>query len=107
MSKLRWASKPSTKLAAALVDQGFEVSSRSVLRLLHRLGYSLQANAKVTEGKQHPDRDAQFRYLNDMATSFIDDDQPVISVDTKKKLRHEVARSERTRRGEVRPMPAV
>lgn len=85
MSKLRWASKPSTKLAAALVDQGFEVSSRSVLRLLHRLGYSLQANSKVTEGKQHPDRDAQFRYLNDMATSFIDDDQPVISVDTKEK----------------------
>ena len=85
MSKLRWTSKSSTKLAAELVDQGFEVSSRSVLRLLHRLGYSLQANAKVTEGKQHPDRDAQFRYLNDMATSFIDDDQPVISVDTKKK----------------------
>ena len=107
MSKLRWTSKSSTKLAAELVDQGFEVSSRSVLRLLHRLGYSLQANAKVTEGKQHPDRDAQFHYLNDMATSFIDDNQPVISVDTKKKLRHEVARSERTRRVEVRPMPAV
>ena len=85
MSKLRWTSKSSTKLAAELVDQGFEVSSRSVLRLLHRLGYSLQANAKVTEGKQHPDRDAQFHYLNDMATSFIDDGQPVISVDTKKK----------------------
>ena len=85
MSKLRWTSKSSTKLAAELVDQGFEVSSRSVLRLLHRLGYSLQANAKVTEGRQHPDRDAQFHYLNDMATSFIDDNQPVISVDTKKK----------------------
>ena len=85
MSKLRWTSKSSTKLATELVDQGFEVSSRSVLRLLHRLGYSLQANAKVTEGRQHPDRDAQFHYLNDMATSFIDDDQPVISVDTKKK----------------------
>ena len=85
MSKLRWTSKSSTKLAAELVDQGFEVSSRSVLRLLHRLGYSLQANAKVTEGKQHPDRDAQFHYLNDMATSLIDDGQPVISVDTKKK----------------------
>jgi len=56
-----------------------------VLRLLHYLGYSLQANAKVTEGRQHPDRDAQFRYLNDMAVSFIDDDQPAISVDTKKK----------------------
>ena len=65
--------------------QGFDVSSRTVLRLLHRLGYSLQANAKVTEGRQHPDRDAQFRYLNDEADAFIDDGQPVISVDTKKK----------------------
>ena len=65
--------------------QGFEVSARTVLRLLHRLGYSLQANAKVTEGRQHPDRDAQFRYLNDMADGFIDDGQPAISVDTKKK----------------------
>jgi len=52
---------------------------------LHRLGYSLQANAKVTEGRQHPDRDAQFGYLNDQAEEFIADDQPVISVDTKKK----------------------
>ena len=45
----------------------------------------LQANAKVTEGRQHPDRDAQFHYLNDMAEAFITDDQPVISVDTKKR----------------------
>jgi Rhodopirellula transposase DDE domain len=85
MSLLRWTSKSSTNLAADLVRQGFEVSSRTVLRLLHDLGYSLQANAKVTEGRQHRDRDAQFRYLNDMAVAFIDDDQPVISVDTKKK----------------------
>lgn len=85
MSLLRWTSKSSTNLAGDLVRQGFEVSSRTVLRLLHQLGYSLQANAKVTEGRQHADRDAQFRYLNDMATSFIDDDQPAISVDTKKK----------------------
>ena len=85
MSKLRWTSKSSTKLADDLVGQGFEVSSRSVLRLLHRLGYSLQANAKVNEGRQHPDRDAQFRYLNDLADAFVDDGQPVISVDTKKK----------------------
>jgi len=85
MSLLRWTSKSSTNLAEDLVRQGFGVSSRTVLRLLHRLGYSLQANAKVTEGRQHPDRDAQFRYLNDMAAAFIDDDQPVISVDTKKK----------------------
>lgn len=85
MSRLRWTSKSSTNLADELCRQGFEVSSRTVLRLLHRLGYSLQANAKVTEGRQHPDRDAQFHYLNDMAETFIDDDQPVISVDTKKK----------------------
>lgn len=85
MSLLRWTSKSSTKLAGELVGRGFDVSSRTVLRLLHHLGYSLQANAKVTEGAQHPDRDGQFRYLNDLAQGFIDDDQPVISVDTKKK----------------------
>ena len=85
MSLLRWTSKSSTKLAADLVAKGFEVSSRTVLRLLHQLGYSLQANAKVTEGRQQPDRDGQFRYLNDLALSFIDDSEPVISVDTKKK----------------------
>ena len=85
MSRLRWTSKSSLKLAEELVTQGYEVSARSVQRLLHRLGYSLQANAKVTEGRQHPDRDAQFLYLNEMADTFIDEDQPVISVDTKKK----------------------
>lgn len=85
MSLLRWTSKSSTKLADELVGRGFEVSSRTVLRLLHYLGYSLQSNAKVTEGRQHPDRDAQFGYLNDMAAGFIDDGQPAISVDTKKK----------------------
>ncbi len=85
MSRLRWTSKSSTKLADELVRQGYDVSSRTVLRLLHRLGYSLQANAKVTEGRQHPDRDAQFGYLNEQADAFIGDDQPVISVDTKKK----------------------
>jgi len=53
--------------------------------LLHKLGYSLQANAKVSEGRQHPDRDAQFNHLNDTASAFIDDGQPVISVDSKKK----------------------
>jgi len=85
MSLLRWTSKSASKLAEDLLRQGFTVSARTVLRLLHRLGYSLQANAKVTEGRQHVDRDAQFRYLNDMAASFIDDTQPAISVDTKKK----------------------
>ena len=82
MSKLRWTEKSSTKLAAELVTQGFDVSSRTVLRLLHCLGYSLQANAKLNEGTQHLDRDAQFRYLNSQASAFIDANQPVISVDT-------------------------
>ena len=61
------------------------MSTRTVLRLLHQLGYSLQANAKVTEGAQHPDRDGQFGYLNEMAARFLADGQPVISTDTKKK----------------------
>jgi transposase len=85
MSLLRWTSKSSVNLAEELARRGFSVSSRTVLRLLHQLGYSLQANAKVTEGRQHPDRDEQFRYLNDTAASFIANGQPVISVDTKKK----------------------
>lgn len=84
MSLLRWTSKSAPKLADELVRKGFDVSSRTVLRLLHHLGYSLQANAKVTEGRQHPDRDGQFRYLNDTAATFIAQGQPVISVDTKK-----------------------
>ena len=85
MSLLRWTSKSSVKLAGELDRRGFHVSSSTVLRLLHLLGYSLQANAKVTEGRQHPDRDLQFRYLNDTAASFIATGQPVISVDTKRK----------------------
>ncbi len=56
--------------------------------------YSLRANTKTVEGKQHPDRDAQFRYINSRVAQFLAAGLPVISVDTKKKLRHEVARSE-------------
>lgn len=85
MSLMRWTSKSSVKLAEELQRRGFSVSSSTVLRVLHYLGYSLQANAKVTEGRQHPDRDEQFRHLNDTAASFITRAQPVISVDTKKK----------------------
>ena len=88
MSLLRWTSKSAAKLADELVRQGFKVSARTVLRLLHQLGYSLQANAKVTEGAQHPDRDGQFNYLNEMAATFIAEGQPVISTDTKKKGKH-------------------
>lgn len=85
MSLLRWTSKSAVKLSEELVRQGYRVSARTVLRLLHRLGYSLQADAKVNEGRQHPDRDAQFGYLNDTAADFVGTGQPVISVDTKKK----------------------
>ena len=85
MSPLRWTSKSTRTLAAALTQDGHRVSDFVVRRLLHELGYSLQANSKTTEGGQHPDRDAQFGYLNDQARSHMDACNPVISVDTKKK----------------------
>jgi arginine repressor len=107
MSFLRWTSKSTAKLAEELVRQGFKITDDTVGRILKDLGYSLQAPAKEKEGTAHPDRDAQFRYLNKQVGVSMKAGQPVISVDTKKKLRHEVARSERTRRSEVRLMPAV
>ena len=85
MSLLRWTLKSTYRLADALRAMGFEVSAELVRRLLHDLGYSLQAPSKQKEGASHPDRDGQFRYINDLAIGFVDDDQPVISVDTKKK----------------------
>ena len=94
MSPLRWTSKSTRTLARTLTRDGHPVSDFVIRRLLGQLGYSLQANAKTTEGRQHPDRDAQFAYLNDLASAHIEAGDPVISVDTKKKLRHEVARSE-------------
>lgn len=84
-SLLRWTSKSTYKLAEELVRQGYKVSADSVGKLLKRLGYSLQAPSKQKEGARHPDRDAQFRYLNKMAESFTSQGQPAISVDTKKK----------------------
>jgi transposase len=85
MSLLRWTSKSTAHLAKDLVRQGFRISDDTVGRLLKRLGYSLQAPAKQKEGAAHPDRDGQFRYLNETASAFVTDGQPVISVDTKKK----------------------
>ena len=85
MSLARWTSKSTYELADELVHQGFTVSAELVRRLLHQLGYLLQAPSKQKEGSQHPDRDAQFTYLNDTAVAFVKDGQPVISVDTKKK----------------------
>ena len=85
MSLLRWTCKSAAKLAAALQAQGHRVSERTVNRLLHDLGYSLQSNRKTLEGRHHPDRDAQFQYINRRAKAFQRQGQPVVSVDTKKK----------------------
>jgi transposase len=84
-SFLRWSAKSTRKLAAELQRQGYNIGDRKVAQLLHQLGYSLQANAKTLEGKQHPDRNAQFEYLNARTKSFLEQGLPVISVDTKKK----------------------
>jgi transposase len=85
MSLLRWTSKSMAKLAAELVRQGFKVTDDTVGRILKDLGYSLQAPSKQKEGASHPDRDAQFVYLDGLVRSFVGGNQPVISVDTKKK----------------------
>jgi hypothetical protein len=85
MSPLRWTCKSTRQLAAALGQRGHHVSERIVRNLLHEAGYSLQANAKTREGRQHPDRDAQFRYLNEQMKAFLAQGLPVVSVDTKKK----------------------
>jgi hypothetical protein len=105
MSPLRWTCKSTRQLAAELVRQGHRVSHTTVAEVLHALNYSLQATRKTQEGSDHPDRDAQFVYLTEQTRAFQQRNQPVISVDCKKKLRHDVARSERTRRLEDRPMP--
>ena len=91
MSRLRWTTKSTVKLSDELAAQGHRAGPDTVARLLTDHDYSLQANSKTIEGRQHPDRDAQFRYLNDQVTTFLTAGLPVISVDTKKKLRHEVA----------------
>jgi hypothetical protein len=85
MSLLRWTCKSAAKLATALQAQGHAVSERTVNRLRHDLGYSLQANRKTLEGCHHPDRDAQFQYMNRRAKVFQKQGPPVVSVDTKKK----------------------
>ena len=84
MSPLRWTVKSTRQLAGELTRLGHQAGSSLVGRMLHYLGYSLQANAKVTEGKQHADRDGQFRYINDQAAVHLAEGQPVISVDCKK-----------------------
>jgi transposase len=85
MSALRWTLRSTYELARDLQGKGFRVSAELVRRLLHQMGYSLQAPAKQNEGTAHPDRDGQFRYINDLASRRLEDGEPVISVDTKKK----------------------
>jgi len=85
MSPLRWTCKSTRQLAEVLAKRGYAVSHPTVAELLERLGYSLQGNAKTIEGAQHPDWDAQFRYINKSTEWFLSRDLPVISVDTKKK----------------------
>ncbi len=84
-SPLRWTCKSTLRLADELTRQGHPVSASTVGRLLRAAGYSLQANRKTKEGADHPDRNAQFEYLNAQVQDFQARGQPVISVDTKKK----------------------
>jgi hypothetical protein len=84
-SPLRWTSKSTRTLADELRGQGHTVGPRTVAKLLTRAGYSLQATRKTREGGTHPDRDAQFRYLSEQVNDHLGDDEPVVSVDTKKK----------------------
>ncbi|WP_280909099.1 ISAzo13 family transposase [Streptomyces sp. SAI-090] len=85
MSPLRWTTKSLRNLAEELTRQGHPVSAPTVGRLLKQEGFSLQANVKTLEGSQHPDRDAQFRYINEQVKQHQGDGEPVISVDTKKR----------------------
>ena len=85
MSPLRWTTKSLRSLAQELTRQGHPVSAMTVGRLLKENGFSLQAQTKTLEGKQHPDRDAQFHYINEQFKQHQADGEPVISVDTKKK----------------------
>ena len=84
-STLRWTCRSAAPLAAELRAEGHTVSERSANRLLHSLGYSLQANRKTLEGRQHPDRDAQFQHISRRVAEFQSTGQPVVSVDAKKK----------------------
>ena len=85
MSPLRWTTKSLRNLSDELERLGHRISTATVADLLRYMDYSLQAPAKQTEGRQHPDRDGQFRYINERAGLFLAAGDPVISVDAKKK----------------------
>ena len=85
MQPLLWTTRSLRNLVNALATKGHEVCPTVVGKLLRDMGYSLQANSKTREGDQHIDRDAQFQYINTQAIAFLAANEPVISVDTKKK----------------------
>lgn len=85
MCPLRWTCKSTRSLAMTLVEQGHPVSHEKVAQLLRQMNYSLQSNRKMEEGEDHPDRDAQFHYINTQVRKAMAKGDPVISVDTKKK----------------------
>jgi hypothetical protein len=84
-SPLRWTCKSTPRLAKELAVQGHPVSQRTICDLLGQLDYSLQSTRKTREGGKHPDRDAQFSHIADLAAQYQAAGDPVISVDTKKK----------------------
>ena len=84
-SPLRWSSKSLAKLAGALQAAGHQVSDRTTGKLLRGLGFRLHANRKTREGTDHPDRNAQFRHINETARAALAAGEPVISIDTKKR----------------------
>lgn len=84
-SPLRWTCKSTYKLSEALCKKGHKVSQKTVYLILQELGYSMQSNRKIKEGKQNPDRDAQFNFIYNQVKEFQSHGQPVISVDAKKK----------------------
>jgi hypothetical protein len=84
-SSLRWTCKSTRQLADELTRIGHPVGRETVGALLHEAGYSLQADCKTREGSSHPDRDAQFRYIDRMMRGRLRREQPAVSVDTKKK----------------------
>lgn len=85
MSALRWTNQSTQSIAEALTQRGYPVSDKTVARCLRKLDYTLQLNRKEKEGPQHPNRDAQFRYINRQEAAFRASGDPVLSADTKKK----------------------
>ena len=106
MSTQKWVRSSLRTLSERLKQVGHELSPPTIGRLLRKLDYSLRVNSKQLEARSnHPDRDVQFAHIDEQIATFTVAGQPIISVDTKKKLRHEVARNEQTRRLEDRPIP--